>query len=250
MSTTATSQGISFCFADNADPTKPVELDDKALAKMGDIPKLCHAFAESYGATVEKPRLWGGAVRLEIRSEPDMFKSATASMMVDLTQSARELEDNAQQQPPLPLAQAVHHQHCIALLHEMARVHDKSKLVATLVMEDQEIKLPQVPLSAFTEPERPVEPAKRIHQSVNGLCRPRNDANVIVLTNLTTIELPFELFPYDVPELHSKIFENDAHFSGWAMPVQRGVLRAMPGSQLLEQVRNQVPSKEESAAAA
>ncbi len=229
-------QSISLTFSDDAKPESPLRLGKEVMVKLGQIPRLCNALLEAYGAKLGEPTLWGGAVHMEIQKDADLFDVAS-DMVTHLALSAQQVHENAQRQPPLLLARAVTHAHCIGLLHVLTKVYEQSELVAALHSGSDVFELPQLALSDFTEPSPPEDTGKRINLDVIGLCIPRQDANVVVLANLTTIELPHDSYSYNVAELQQMIFGSSTRFVGWATAVQKGVSRAMPGGDLLAQHR-------------
>jgi hypothetical protein len=133
------------------------------------------------------------------------------------------------------LARAATHRYCIDLLHVLAQTYEKSGLTVTVCTGDIAFELPRVPLASFTEPELQNDRRKRINQDVEGLCKPRNGANVILLKNLTILELPLEHYPQEADALWGKISRSTTCFSGWAFIVRNGVLRAEPGGHLVTQ---------------
>jgi hypothetical protein len=227
-------RGILLVFSSEAKPGHPVPLNKESLKKLGELPKAIKALLESYGTTMGEPTLWGGAVHLEFCDESDLFEIAS-SMVEVLEKTAQQLSSNAQRQPPLPLAQAASHAHGVELLHALAQAFEKSGLVATLCTGERAFELPHVPLAHFTEPEKQDDRRKRINQELEGLCKPRNGANGVLLENLTILELPLEHYPYEAGELVEKIFLSTTYFSGWARAVRKGVLRAEPGGDLVTQ---------------
>lgn len=236
MKSSGTCEFISLVFVDEKESNIPLRLHREAMAKLGQIPMLCHALMHVYGAKLGEPTLCGGAVRMEIISGTELF-DGTGQMVAHLALSDQQVRENAQRQPPLPLAQAVTHSHCVDVLHALSKAHEQSGLVASLHSGDDVVELPRRALSDFTQPAVVEDTGKRINLDVVGLCVPRQDANVVVIANLTTIELPHDAYPYSIAELGRMIFEANTRFVGHTTEVRRGVLRAMPGGELLVQHR-------------
>lgn len=226
------SRTIALKFSEDT-PGIPLSLNKASLGKLGQVPRLCRALVETYGSRLGEPVLCGGAVVMEIRSESELLQDSR-NLVADLALSAHQLNENSQRQPPLPLAQAVTHSKCIDLLHSLAQAHDRSKLIATLNLDGQLFELPQLALSAFTQPEPGKETRKLVNLKLIALCIPSHDGNVVLLENDTKLELPYENYDYDLGHLYQMIFTSGAHFSGWAMPSKKG-LRAMPGGELVAQ---------------
>jgi len=227
---------ILLTFLEDEKPGSPLRLHREAMAKLGQIPMLCRALTQVYGAKLGEPTLCGGAVRMEIIPDAELFEG-TGLMVAHLALSDQQVQENAQRQPPLPLAQAVTHAHCVDVLHALSKAHEQSGLVASLHSGNDVVELPRRALSDFTQPAVAEDTSRRINLDVVGLCVPRQDANVVVVANLTTIELPHDAYPYSVAELGRMIFEASTRFVGSAMGVQKGVLRAVPGGELLVQHR-------------
>lgn len=229
-------QFISLLFSADEKPDSPLRLHKEAMAKLGQIPKLCHAFMQTYGAKLGEPMLCGGAVRMEIIPDSELF-DGTGEMVTHLALSDHQVRENAQRQPPLPLAQAVTHAHCVDVLHALSKAHEQSGLVASLHSGNDVVELPRRALSDFTQPAVAEDTSRRINLDVVGLHIPRHDVNVIFVGNNVQIELPHDAYPYSVTELGRMIFEASTRFVGFAAVVQKGVLRAVPGGELLVQHR-------------
>ena len=229
-------QFFSLEFSPDDRPGSPIQLDKEAMVKLGQIPMLCRALMQVYGAKLGEPVLCGGAVRMDII--PDMeLMDGTSEMVAHLALSDQQVRENAQRQPPLPLAQAVTHAHCVDVLHALSKAHEQSGLIASIHNGDDVVELPRRALSDFTQPEVAENTSKRVNLDVIGLCVPQQDANVIVVANLTIIELPNDAYPYSVDELGRMIFEASTRFVGYTKMVKKGVLRALPGGELVVQHR-------------
>lgn len=236
MKSFSTPEFISLTFLDEKESNTPLRLHKEAMAKLGQIPMLCHALMRVYGAKLGEPTLCGGAVRMEIIPETELF-DGTDEMVAHLALSDHQVQENAQRQPPLPLAQAVTHAHCVDVLHALSKAHEQSGLVASLHSGSDVVELPRRALSDFTQPAVAEDTSRRINLDVVGLCVPKQDANVVVLANLVTIELPHAAYLQSVLELQQMIFHSSARFVGYAKEVKKGVLRAVPGGELLVQHR-------------
>lgn len=229
-------QFISLIFSTDDKPDSPLRLHKEAMGKLGQIPMLCRTLMQVYGAKLGEPTLCGGAVRMEIIPDTELFEG-TGEMVAHLALSDQQVHENAQRQPPLLLAQAVTHAHCVDVLHALSKAHEQGGLVASLHNGNDVVELPRRALSDFTQPAMAEDASKRINLDVVGLCVPRQDANVVVVANLTTIELPHDAYPHSVLQLQQMIFHSSARFVGHAKEVKKGVLRAVPGGELLVQHR-------------
>lgn len=227
---------ILLTFMDDEKPGSPLRLHKEAMAKLGQIPMLCRALIQVYGGKLGEPTLCGGAVRMEIIPDTELF-DGKGEMVAHLALSDHQVRENAQRQPPLPLAQAVTHAHCVDVLHALSKAHEQSGLVASLHSGNDVVELPRRALSDFTQPAVAKDASKRINLDVIGLHIPRHDANIIFVGNNIEIELPHDAYPYSVLQLEQMIFHASARFVGYAKEVKKGVLRAVPGGELLAQHR-------------
>lgn len=222
---------ISLVFADGARPGSPLTLDENAVGKLGETPRLCKALAESYGTRLGEPILWGGGIYMDICDDSDLLGFA-AGMVADLILTAEQLKENAQRQPPQPLVQAVTHRHCVDLLRAVTHARQKCGLVVTVDTDGHVLDLPRLEPSDFSEPATAEDIGKRINLDVVGLCQPREDVHVVILANLTALELPRGVYRYTLPELQQMIFGAHTRFVGSATPIEKGRWRAMPGGEL------------------
>jgi hypothetical protein len=228
------SHHIRLTIAENADPKHPITLNKDSTEKLGDVPKLLRAMAACYRTTLGEPVLWGGAIYLPISAEADLFE-IVSYMASDLAETAIEVHENARQQPPRALLQAVTRPHCVELLRSLSKTFEKSKLTAEIHSDDRVFELPHVDLADFTEPAPSTAGQKYVRAKVIGLCVPAGDANVILLGDMTTLEISHVDYPMDANEVFTRVIGGDAIFVGAADLVRKGVYRAVPGGQLTSQ---------------
>lgn len=228
-------QIIRITFVDRAEPGIPLVLHKDAIDKLGIIPRLLRALAECYGSRLGEPTLWNGGIHIAILSDQELFEGDD-SMVSDLVLTVEEIQMNSQRQPPLPLAQAVTHPHCIELLRALAQTYAKTKLVALLEVAGKVVELPHIALAAFTEPETPDNAKRHLRVKVAGLCKPTPDTNIVLLGDKTLLELSVANYPLDINKLFELIFKCDAVFVGVAELVKKDVYRALPGGDLLAQL--------------
>lgn len=225
------SQCIRMTFAHDVDPSTPISLDKSATEKLGHIPVLLRALAHCYGPRLGEPTLWGGEIHIEINSDEELF-DVTESVANVLATSARELEANAQRKPPLMLTEAVTNIHSIDLLRALAKTYDKSQLTASLHVADKTIELPHPKLSVFTEPDTKKNDKTHIRANVIGVCIPKADANVVLLGDMTLLELPAADYAQDIDDIFEQVMKCSATFIGPAKLVSKGVYRALAGGKL------------------
>jgi hypothetical protein len=225
---------IRLTISENADPKHPVVLTKDSTDKLADVPKLLRAMAACYGTTLGEPMLWGGAIYLSIFADADLFE-IVGTMASDLKMTAIEIHENARQQPPRALTQAVTRPHCIELVRSLSKTFEKSKLTAELHSDDRVFELPHVAMADFTEPGPSAAGQKYVRAKVIGLCVPTDDANVILLGDMTTIEMSRVDYPLATDEVFTRIIGGDAVFVGAADLVRKDVYRAVPGGQLTSQ---------------
>ena len=222
---------IRIMFARTDSPGSPLLIDQESAKKLGQIPKLLHAFTRTYGPKLGESTMWGGDIHIAIL-DVDAFDDLTSTMIADLTTTAEQLIANSCRQPPLPLNQAVTHAHCIDLLRALAQTFAKSRLTASLEVSGKSIELPHVPLTAFTEPGRVVENIRHIRSSVIGVCTPRPEANIVLLGDITLLHLPVAHFPYKIDELYELVLKQSAAFVGQVEIIGKNIYRAMPEGNL------------------
>lgn len=232
---------ICLTFVQDAEPGKPLVLDKEATEKLGEIPKLLRALAKCYGPTLSGPTLWGGVVHLSICSESELF-DFTRQMVNDLETAGRELKENAQRKPPLPLMQAVTHPHCIDLLRVLSKTHEKSKLTALMFVAGNAVELPHIPLASFTEPNAPDIEHRHLRANVIGLCRPTVDSNVLVMADLKRLELPTACYAFTTDDLYERVVKASARFVGQVEIAGNNMYRAKPEGTLESQLQLQVCS--------
>lgn len=230
------SRCIRLTFAHNAEPGSPLPLDKESTDKLGQIPKLVRALVSCYGSRLSGPTLWGGDVHLSICSDAELF-DVSDTMIADLTTTARELHENSQRQPPLPLTQAVTNPHCLDLLRALAQTYDKSQLTASLDIAGRSIELPHIDLADFTEPEMGNDGARHLWATAIGVCIPTQDANVVLLADMTLLELPTAAYPLSTDECYARVQTRAAAYVGPAELVRKGVYRALPGGNLQAQLQ-------------
>jgi len=228
------SHHVRLAIAENADPKNPVVLTEESAAKLGDIPKLLRAMACCYGSTLGEPILWGGAIYLEIFADADLFK-IVRNMAGDLQITAIELHENAQRKPPRPLVQAVTHAHCVELLRCLSKTYHKTKLTAELLADNQVYELPHIGLADFTEPSATKSEQDFMRAKAIGVCVPKPDANIIVFSDMRTLELPHVDYPLSIDEIYMRVVKGDAMFIGNAELLKEGAFRALPGGELSSQ---------------
>ena len=228
-------QSIRLTFAHNANPGEPLTLDEDATDKLGHVPKLLRALAECYGSRLGEPTLWGGEIVMEICSDEDLF-DVTESIANELALTAQELEENAMLTPPLALTHAVKNTHCIDLLRALATTYDKSELTASLHFASKTIELPHPKLSAFTEPKKPDDEQRHLRVNSIGVCIPQQDANVLLLGDLTFLELPTADYPQGIDDLVEMVVKGSTTFTGPARLAGKNAYRALPGGKLHTQL--------------
>jgi hypothetical protein len=222
-------QSIRLTFAHTAAPGEPLALDKVATDKLGHIPGLLRALAECHGSRLGDPTLWGGDIYLEISSDAELF-DVVEVISNALTITAKELKANAQLKPPLPLAQAATNVYCIDLLHALAKTYDKCQLTASLhIVGKKPIELPHPDLTIFTKPEKKDEDQRYLRAKVIGVCIPTPDANVVLLGDLTLLELPTNDYVYGIDEIFERVVKCSAMFIGTATFVSKNRYRALPG---------------------
>ena len=229
------SQCIRLTFAHNADPGAPLPLDKEATDKLGHIPRLLRALAECYGSRLGDPTLWGGEIHLEISSDTELF-DVTDNIANALTVSAHELEVNAQRKPPLTFTEAVTNVHCIDLLHALAKTYDKSKLVASLHVAGKTIELPHPELFVFTKPDTKNDNQRHLRAKVLGVCIPKPDAYVVLLGDMTLLELPTADYSLSIDDIIERVVKCSTIFIGPATLVSKNSYRALPGGDLQTQL--------------
>ena len=69
-----------------------------------------------------------------------------------------------------------------------------------------------------------------------GVCIPRPDANVLLLGDLTFLELPTVHYPQGIDDLVEKVVKGSTTFIGPARLVGKNVYRALPGGTLQTQL--------------
>ncbi len=226
---------IRLTFARHAEPDSPIDIDKEATDKIDQLPKLLRALEACYGSRLGIPKMWCGGIYLAICSDDELFDLGD-TMASDLAVAAKELHENAQRQPPRPLTQAVTHPHCIDLLRSLAQVYDKSKLTATMHIAGKAMELPHIELADFTEPEVCKDTKRHFRAKLFGVCIPTPEANVILLDDMSLLELPTADYAYSTDELHSLVQTRAAVFVGPAEPVKKCVYRALPGGNLQAQL--------------
>ncbi|MDN5780522.1 MAG: hypothetical protein L0H23_00625 [Luteimonas sp.] len=230
-----TSQSICLAFADDANPGAPLSLDDVALKKLGEIPRAFRALMECYGPRLGDPVLWSGGIHLEINSDGELF-DVIDSVANQLSLTAHQLEENAKRQPPLPLSKAVTNAHCIDLVRALSTTHHQSGLTACLHVGGREIELPHPSPSSFTEPRTPTSDIQLLRIEVIGVCAPKADANVVLVRDMTLLELPTSEYDFDVDRLVERIIKSSAAFVGQATLVGKNCRRALAGGHLEAQM--------------
>ena len=228
-------QSIRLTFAHNANPGEPLPLDEDATDKLGHVPKLLRALVECYGSRLGEPMLWGGEIVMEICSNEDLF-DVTESIASELVLTAHQLEENAMLTPPRALTAAVKNTHCIDLLRALATTFEKSELTASMQVANRKIELPHPKLSAFTEPKKPDDEQRHLRVNTIGVCIPQQDANVLLLGDLTFLELPTAEYPHGIDDLVDMVVKDSTIFTGPARLVGKNVYRALPGGKLHTQL--------------
>lgn len=231
LNTTKLNKCIQVVFSDAANPGNPVPLSKDAISKLATVPPLLRALDKRYGKKLEQPCIWGGVVHISFASDPDLFE-VPDTLAADLLVTARKLEENAERQPPLPLAQAVPSPYCIDILHAVAQAHAKSGLCVSIEADGVATYIPRVSLSVFTEPEETVATARVLRSKVEGVCHPKDNANVLVLADMSWLELPFSNYDYSFDELCQMVGKDASVFVGMAESIGKNKLRALPGGQL------------------
>lgn len=229
------SRCIRLTFARDAEPGEPLPLDKESTDKLGHIPKLLRALANCYGSKLGGPTLWGGDVHLSICSDAELF-DLSDTMVSDLATTANELHENSLQQPPRALTQAVTHPHCLDLLRALAQTYDKSKLTASLYIAGKSVELPHISLADFTEPDPGNDGKRHLRSKALGVCAPTADSNVVLLGDMTFLELPITHYPYDVDEVYERVVKHAAIFVGPVELVRKHVYQALPGGHLQAQL--------------
>lgn len=231
MRETELSKCIRLEFASVSNPRSPIELDQDALVKLGEIPRLLRAIARSFGARLGSPFLWAGVVYLEILSDTQLFDVA-GEIASGLVTTAVQLEKNSQRTPPLPLKEAVDSPHCIKLLRALSSAHENSGLVASMDIRGEVMNLPQLKPSAFTEPDRDNPGSRYLRLQLDGVCKPTINANVVRLSDGSILELPVSDYPHTVYELFDLVVKNSASYSGPAASVGKLRFCALPNGRL------------------
>lgn len=226
---------IRLAFSHDAEPGKPLPLCKESLDKLDNVPRLLRALANCSGAKLGIPELWGGAINVPFSSDPELFDSSI-SLASDLAVTAAEIHENSRRQPPLPLNQAVSHPYCLEILRALAQTHEKSKLTASMNAGGTTVELPQVPLACFTEPDKDISDVRQLRSKVLAVCAPKADANVLVLTDMSLLELPFAHYPYDLDEIFGSFVKQPAVFFGQAEVIGKHVYRALACGKLQSQL--------------
>ena len=229
------SHAIRLTFARNAEPGTPLPLNKESTRKLAEIPRLLRALAKCYGSKLGAPTLWGGHIHLAIGRDAELFDLNDA-MVSDLATTAHELHENSQRQPPLPVTQAVTNPHCLELLRALAQTYYKSELTASMHVAGQTVELPHIALSDFTEPDTGYDSTRYLRAKVIGVCVPAQDANAVLLDDLSILELPTADYPHDVDEIYQRVVKCTAVFFGPTELIRKNVYRAMPGGTLQAQL--------------
>lgn len=227
-------QAIRITFVDHAEPGIPLVLNKEAIDKMGIIPRLLRALAECFGSRLGEPMLWDGVIHIAILDDQELFTN-DHSMVSDLVLTTKEIEQNSKRQPPLPLAQAVTHPHCINLARVLAQCYAETDLIVSLEVAGKAFELPHIALAAFTKPESPDNTKRHLRVKVAGVCKPTPVANIVLLGDKTLLELPIATHPFDISKLYELVIKCDAVFVGAAELVGKDVYRALLGGELLAQ---------------
>lgn len=225
------SRFIRLQFAREESPGSPIELDKDAMEKLGDIPRVLRAFAKSFGARLGSPILWGGSVHLAI-IDNDQLIGFAGDFAGALIKTAGEIEQNSQRTPPLRLAQAASNPNCVEVLRALSTTHEKSGLIASIYVQGVAVDLPQLKPSAFTEPGPDGSNNRFLRTSLIGVCKPKPDANVLLLSDRSTLELPISEYPRSIDELFELVLKNTASYVGPAMFLGKANFRALPNGQL------------------
>jgi len=226
---------IRLAFSHDAEPGKPLPLDKESIDKLDSVPRLLRAFSNRFGAKLGTPELWGGAINVPLSSDPELFDSSE-SLASDLAVTAAEIHENSRRQPPLPLNQAVSNPYCLDILRALAQTHDKSKLTASMKTGANTVELPQVPLAYFTEPSKDISDVRHLRLKVLAVCAPKDDANLIVLADMSLLELPLADYRYDSDEIFGSFVKQPAIFVGSAEVVGKHAYRALASGSLQPQL--------------
>lgn len=225
---------IRLTFSHDAEPGKPLPLDKESIDKLDNVPRLLRVLANCFGAKLGIPELLGGAINVPLSSDPELFGSSEP-LASDLAVTAAEIHENSRRQPPLPLNQAVSHPYCVDILRALAQTHDKSKLTASMNVGGNTIELPQVPLACFTEPDKDTSDVRHLRLKVLAVCAQKADANVLVLADMSLLELPLADYRYELDEVFGGFVKQPAIFVGSAEVVGKHAYRALAGGSLQPQ---------------
>ena len=236
MKTFDLSRSICLIFAYDAEPGCAFQLSKESTDKLGELPKLLRALAKCYGSNIGDPIMCGGDIHLQISKEPELFNFGD-TMIEDIVLSAKEVIDNSLRQPPRPLSQAVTNPHCIDLLRAFSRAYEKTKLVAQIHVAGKVVELPRVQLAAFTEPEPITNSQRYLRAEARGVCIPTVEANVVLLKDMTMLELPHVYYPFDIDEIYARVVKCTTFFIGPVEVAKKDVYRALPGGNLEAQQR-------------
>jgi hypothetical protein len=227
-------QIIRIILADHAEPGGPWDMDKEAIKKLGTVPKVVQSFVDLYGSRLGSVTMRDGCIIIAIHRDQDLFGLDDTSV-ADIVLTAEEVKSNSTRQPPLALSQAVTHPHCLDLVRALSQSFAKTGLIVSLVVAGKADELPHIPPANFTEPEDSCSAKRHLRAKVSGVCKPNEDANIILLGDKTFLELPAAYYPYNCDKMYELAIKCDTVFIGAAELIGKGAYRALPGGELLAQ---------------
>lgn len=222
-----------LAFATGAKEGEPLCLSKEAAAALAQILKLIRAIVSAYGSRVGQPLLWGGYIYVEIIEEG--LVPFTNEIVQDLVTAIAQVEDNAVQQPPRLLAEAVDKHYCVDFLRAVSHARVHSDLAVSVVVDGDVFEIAPPSPAHFTEPSPADNDIRLLRLNVIGICRPTPDGNVVVLDNGNQMVLPTDQYRYDVHTLAELILWNTVTFVGPAKLVNKTTYFAQPGGTLKAQ---------------
>lgn len=159
-----------------------IEMSENDLKKFRGVHPLYKAFAATFGSRLGPPVLCGSEVRLEVRPDEKDLGYNTPDFMVDLGNTAKELQANANRDSPLPYSKAVKRPTLVRILEANSAANHAHNLKARAEINGVHYPIPILDPGDFVGPETHGELRRTGTFLVTGLRRNDSKGNGLYIT--------------------------------------------------------------------